>query len=64
MKIFCLALLIFVSQSFVNPVQNVRDSPDPGVMHVGSFYYATTTGGWDGHKFPIWRSNNLVNWTQ
>lgn len=49
---------------YVNPVQGVRDSPDPGVLYDGHFYYAVTTEGWDSHYFPIWQSKDLFSWTQ
>lgn len=56
----CLAL----ASAYQNPVQGARDSPDPGVLFDGKQYYAVTTGGWDGHYFPIWESKDLFTWTQ
>ncbi len=61
MIIFC---ILASANSYVNPVQGIFDSPDPGVLYDGNFYYAATTGGWDGHYFPIWQSKDLFNWTQ
>lgn len=49
---------------YTNPVQGVRDSPDPGVIHHEGFYYAVTTGGWDGHAFPIWKSQTGTKFEQ
>jgi hypothetical protein len=54
-------LSIFISfiigaSCYTNPVQGVRDSPDPGAIYHEGSYYAVTTGGWDGHAFPIWKS--------
>ncbi len=65
MRVIILALLLItLSFAYVNPVQGVRDSPDPGVVYDGHFYYAVTTEGWDGHYFPIWQSKDLFSWTQ
>jgi beta-xylosidase len=61
---FIVFTIYFVSNCYINPVQKVRDSPDPGVLWDGHFYYAATTGGWDQKFFPIWKSSNLANWTQ
>lgn len=63
-KIILALTLITFSFAYVNPVQGFRDSPDPGVVYDGHFYYAVTTEGWDGHKFPIWQSKDLFSWTQ
>ena len=59
-------LLIFFHQaaSYTNPVQGYRDSPDPGAIYDGNYYYAATTMGWDGHYFPIWKSSDLFTWSQ
>ncbi len=57
-------LMVYSAIAYINPVQGVFDSPDPGVVYDGHFYYAATTGGWDGHYFPIWQSSNLFTWTQ
>lgn len=59
--------LLLVSQisAYVNPTQSVQDSPDPGVIRdVDGTYYAVTTGGWSGSKFPIWKSKDLTGWVQ
>jgi beta-xylosidase len=59
-----LVSLIFNAFAYINPVQGARDSPDPGVFRdVDETYYATTTGGWGGSFFPIWKSQNLGSWT-
>ena len=52
------------SYGYINPVQGNRDSPDPGVIYYNGAYYAATTEGWDGHYFPIWRSESGTNFTQ
>lgn len=70
-QIKCKKLLIFTIicllslevRSYINPVQGVFDSPDPGVVWDGQFYYAATTGERDGHCFPIWQSKDLFSWT-
>ena len=59
-----IALTIVYSSQYSNPVQDFRDSPDPGVIHDGNYFYAATTMGWDGHYFPIWKSSDLFSWTQ
>ena len=64
MRILILILLIVYALAYVNPVQGVRDSPDPGVLYDGHNYYAVTTGGQDLHYFPIWQSSDLFTWTQ
>lgn len=56
--------LAIVACSYTNPVQGQRDSPDPGVLFHQGAYYAVTTGGWDGHHFPIWKSTTATNFTQ
>ncbi len=58
----CMGFFVQTAVGYTNPVQSVRDSPDPGVLWDGHYYYAATTGGWDQNKFPIWRSSNLANW--
>lgn len=65
-------ILLFIAITFlhstlgyINPVQAVHDSPDPGVLKdVDGNYYAVTTGGWGGQHFPIWKSSNLGSWSQ
>lgn len=63
LQLFLICILIQGNLAYVNPVQGQYDSPDPGVVYDGFFYYATTTGGWDGNWFPIWQSKDLFNWT-
>lgn len=64
-KLFLLlGLFSLTAFAYVNPVQGNRDSPDPGVVYDGHNYYAVTTGGWDGHHYPIWQSKDLFTWTQ
>jgi beta-xylosidase len=55
--------LIISITAYKNPVQSQRDSPDPGVVYNGYNYYAVTTEGWDGNRFPIWQSKDLFNFT-
>ena len=57
------SLGIFQAATYQNPVQGIRDSPDPGVTKIGNKYYAVTTMGWDGNFYPIWESKDLTNWT-
>lgn len=64
MKATFLALLLAISHCYVNPVQGQHDSPDPGAIYLDGAYYAVTTGGWDGHFFPIWKSTTGSNFTQ
>lgn len=58
--LFSLAVL---SICYTNPVQGVRDSPDPGVIYHNGAYFAVTTMGWDGHYFPIWKSATGTNFS-
>lgn len=58
-----IAILAVDIRAYKNPVQGSRDSPDPGVVYDGQFYYSVTTEGWDGHYFPVWRSKDLFNFT-
>ncbi len=60
--IFILTLLV-LSKCYSNPVQGFYDSPDPGAIYFEGAYYAVTTGGWDGHAFPIWKSITGTNFT-
>lgn len=62
--ILIFSLLALSVMGYVNPVQGAMDSPDPGVLYDGHFYYAVTTEGWDGKKFPVWQSKDLFNFTQ
>lgn len=63
-KIAFLCALLASVLSYTNPVQGGHDSPDPGVLYYQGAYYAVTTGGWDGHAFPIWKSQTGTNFTQ
>lgn len=67
-KVFIFVSVLFLlnwsAKAYMNPVQGFFDSPDPGVVYDGQFYYAATTGGWDGHYFPIWQSKDLFSWEQ
>jgi beta-xylosidase len=62
--IFFTCLLLFSVTAYINPVQSQHDSPDPGVIYNGYTYYAVTTEGWNGNRFPIWQSKDLFNFTQ
>jgi beta-xylosidase len=59
-----LALFTFTAMAYINPIQGVHDSPDPGVLYDGHNFYAVTTEGWDSHYFPIWKSPDLFKWSQ
>jgi GH43 family beta-xylosidase len=63
-KILILVILLQAIFAYTNPVQQVHDSPDPGVIYFQESYYAVTTGGWDNHAFPIWNSKTGTNFTQ
>lgn len=63
-KMILVLLLCFSVYAYINPVQAQRDSPDPGVLYYDGAYYAVTTGGWDDHQFPIWKSTTGTNFTQ
>lgn len=62
--IICLLSILALLTAYTNPVQGVNDSPDPGVLHYQGAYYAVTTGGWNGHAFPIWKSTTGTNFSQ
>lgn len=47
---------------FRNPVF-AGDYPDPSVIRVGKEYWGTATSSEWGPPFPIFRSEDLVNWT-
>ena len=69
MKISILLIAAFIfhaysADTYKNPTQEFRDSPDPGVVFDGSYFYASTTGGWDSNFFPVWQSIDLTNWKQ
>lgn len=58
-------LFIFGLNCYINPVQGVSDSPDPGVIRdIDGNYYAMTTGGTSQMKFPIWKSKDLGSWAR
>jgi arabinan endo-1,5-alpha-L-arabinosidase len=65
-----LGLLFFVSisltlslKNFNNPIIPAKNSPDPGAIFHGGFYYVVTTAGQsDASKFPIHRSKDLQSW--
>jgi beta-xylosidase len=62
-RILIFLFFAFMLKAFINPVQGERDSPDPGVIYHEGAYYAVTTGGWDNHHFPIWKSVTGINFT-
>jgi arabinan endo-1,5-alpha-L-arabinosidase len=64
LRLLLISALIVLVFAYTNPVQGARDSPDPGVLYHAGAYYAVTTGGWDNHAFPIWKSDTGVNFTQ
>jgi xylan 1,4-beta-xylosidase len=47
---------------YENPVINM-DVPDPSVIRVGETYYAAGTSGDAQPVYPIFKSDNLVDWT-
>jgi len=49
------------SGSFDNPVL-AGDRPDPTVVKIGDSYYASATSNEWAPLFPIFKSNDLVNW--
>lgn len=49
------------TQSFFNPVL-AGDRPDPTVVKVGKYYYASATSNEWAPLFPIFKSDDLVNW--
>jgi len=63
-NLILLSLLFGIYLAYTNPVQGIRDSPDPGVIYHDGAYYAVTTEGWDGHYFPIWKSVSGVDFQQ
>lgn len=48
---------------FANPVIG-RDCPDPGVVHDGTQWVLTCTGGGGGGLYPLFSSPDLVAWTE
>jgi beta-xylosidase len=63
-----LCIIIVVSSSglaqsltFANPVL-AGDRPDPTVVKVGKYYYASATSNEWAPLFPIFKSDDLVNW--
>lgn len=49
------------NRSFDNPVL-AGDRPDPTVLKIGEFYYASATSNEWAPLFPIFKSSDLVNW--
>lgn len=49
------------TRSFDNPVL-AGDRPDPTVVKIGDFYYASATSNEWAPLFPIFKSSDLVNW--
>jgi arabinan endo-1,5-alpha-L-arabinosidase len=64
LRYILVCVLLALALGYTNPVQGTHDSPDPGVLYHSGAYYAVTTGGWDGHAFPIWKSTTGTNFTQ
>jgi len=70
-KSFFIALLALASfinvysqqQTFKNPVIH-GDMPDPSVIRIGDTYYATGTSSEWAPFYPVYVSNDLVNWKQ
>lgn len=48
-------------KSFENPVL-AGDRPDPTVVKIGKYYYASATSNEWAPLFPIFKSDDLVNW--
>ena len=58
-----LALLALTAATYTNPVLP-GDHPDPTVVRArGAYYLSATTSAW-APLFPIFRSNDLVNWRE
>ena len=63
-----LLLFLFISlttclKNFNNPIIPAKNSPDPGAIFHGGFYYVVTTAGQtDTSKFPIHRSKDMLSW--
>jgi xylan 1,4-beta-xylosidase len=58
-----LAALALAAPTFSNPVI-AGDHPDPSTVRVGrDFYLSATTSAW-APVFPVFRSGDLVNWSQ
>jgi len=49
------------NRSFDNPVL-AGDRPDPTVVKIGKYYYASATSNEWAPLFPIFKSTDLVNW--
>ncbi|MDR7128617.1 beta-xylosidase [Algoriphagus sp. 4150] len=49
------------SRAFDNPVL-AGDRPDPTVVQIGKYYYASATSNEWAPLFPIFKSTDLVNW--
>ena len=63
---YLIVFIIFLSSgsSYINPTQEFYDTPDPGVVDDGNYFYAATTSGWDSSYFPIWQSKDMTDWKQ
>ncbi|MEN2280871.1 glycoside hydrolase family 43 protein [Algoriphagus sp. SE2] len=48
-------------KSFENPVL-AGDRPDPTVVKIGNYYYASATSNEWAPLFPIFKSKDLINW--
>ena len=60
----CLLMLSCASHTtFLNPVIK-SDVPDPSVIRAGDKYYLAGTSGNATPVYPIYRSSDLVNWSQ
>lgn len=63
--LLCLACLIMAgcrqTRFFENPVIK-SDVPDPTVIRIGTTYYAAGTSGNSKWVYPMYRSDNLVDW--
>lgn len=61
--LFLFISFTFALKPFNNPIIPIKNSPDPGVIFHGGFYYVVTTaGGSDPGKFPIHKSADLQHW--
>lgn len=52
----------WIELPYENPV--LSGCADPGAIRVGRHFYVTCTGGAGDDRFPIYRSDDLVAWTQ
>ncbi|MBN7809817.1 family 43 glycosylhydrolase [Algoriphagus sp. H41] len=65
-SLLALLLLLFqapllAQQTILNPVL-AGDRPDPTLIKVGDYYYASATSNEWAPLFPIFRSRDMVNW--